>query len=152
MSWRIHYSRVFPKNEGTLCLGFRIFIHSNNKTPENSRRGSGILGFYVPLERFSLIWRHHHCRWMAANFDLYKTLMAIEQWGFLSVPHLLWHGHPFKIVIFEDLWHLHLLPSVWQWSCHYLFFTTMICYGRDANNPNFCMQDEHSNRLRHCRG
>jgi hypothetical protein len=21
------------------------------------------LGFYVPLKNFSLIWRHHHCRW-----------------------------------------------------------------------------------------
>ena len=29
-------------------------------------------------------------------------------------------GHPFIIVISEDPWHSHLLPSVWQWSCHYL--------------------------------
>ena len=29
-------------------------------------------------------------------------------------------GHPYK-VIFEDLLQLHLLPKVWQWSCHYLF-------------------------------
>ena len=27
------------------------------------------LGFIVPLENFSLIWRGHHCRWRAANFD-----------------------------------------------------------------------------------
>ena len=28
------------------------------------------------------------------NFDLCSALMhmAIEQWGFISVPHLLWHG------------------------------------------------------------
>ena len=25
-------------------------------------------------------------------FDLYLALVAIEQWGFFSVPHLLWHG------------------------------------------------------------
>ena len=25
--------------------------------------------FIVPLENFSLIWRGHHCRWRAANFD-----------------------------------------------------------------------------------
>ena len=31
-------------------------------------------------------------------------------------------GHPFIMVISEDPWHSHLLPSVWQWSCHYLFF------------------------------
>ena len=48
--------------------------------------------FFVPLENFSLIWRSHHCRWRAANFDLCSALMAIEQWGFFSVPYLLWHG------------------------------------------------------------
>jgi hypothetical protein len=26
------------------------------------------LPFYVPLKNFSLIWRHHHCRWGAAKF------------------------------------------------------------------------------------
>ena len=35
--------------------------------------------FFVPLENFSLIWRRHHCRWRAANFDLSSALMAIEQ-------------------------------------------------------------------------
>ena len=29
--------------------------------------------------------------------------------------------HPFIMVISEDAWHSHLLPSVWQWSCQYLF-------------------------------
>ena len=43
-------------------------------------------------QNFSLIWRRHHCRWRAANIDLCSALMAIEQWGFFSVPHLLWHG------------------------------------------------------------
>ena len=50
------------------------------------------LGFIVPLENFSPIWRRHHYRWRAANFDLCSALMAIEQWGFISVPHLLLHG------------------------------------------------------------
>ena len=50
------------------------------------------LGFFVSLENFSLIWRCYHCRRSAANFDLCSALMAIEQWGFLSVPHLLWYG------------------------------------------------------------
>ena len=36
--------------------------------------------------------RHHYMyRWSTANFDLCLALMAIEQWGFFSVPHLLWH-------------------------------------------------------------
>ena len=41
---------------------------------------------------FSLIWRRHHCRWRAANFDLCFAHMVIEKWGFYSVPHLLRHG------------------------------------------------------------
>ena len=28
---------------------------------------------------------------------------------------------PSKMVISEDPWHSHLLPSVWQWSCHFQF-------------------------------
>ena len=30
-------------------------------------------------------------------------------------------GHLFITVISEDPWHSHLLLSIWQWSCHYLF-------------------------------
>ena len=44
------------------------------------------------LENFSLILRRHHCRWRAANFNLCSSLMVFEQWGFFSMPHLLWHG------------------------------------------------------------
>ena len=29
-------------------------------------------------------------------------------------------GLPFIMVISENPWHSHLLPKVWQWSCHYL--------------------------------
>ena len=30
-------------------------------------------------------------------------------------------GNPFIMVISEEPWHSHLMSSVWQWSCHYLF-------------------------------
>ena len=50
------------------------------------------LVFFVPLEYFQLIRRRHHCRWRVANFDLCLALLTIEQWGFLSVPYLLWSG------------------------------------------------------------
>ena len=43
------------------------------------------LGFYAQLKNYTLIWKHHHCRYMTSNFDLYSTFMAIEQWGFFSV-------------------------------------------------------------------
>ena len=79
------------------------------------------LGFIVPLENFALIWRCHHYRWRAANFDLCSALMAIDQWGFFSVPHLLRHRVSVYNVISKDPWHSYLLLSVQQWSCHYLF-------------------------------
>ena len=47
---------------------------------------------YRPTRGFSLIWKCHHCRWWAATFYLCSALGAIEQWGFFSVPHVLWHG------------------------------------------------------------
>ena len=50
------------------------------------------LGVFVSLENFPLIRRRYLYRWRAANFDLCSALMAIEQWEFFSVPHLLWHG------------------------------------------------------------
>ena len=50
---------------------------------------------HVRLENVLLIWRRHHCRWRALNFELCSTLMAIEQTAFLSVPHPLCHGTSF---------------------------------------------------------
>ena len=41
----------------------------------------------------SLDHRHHHyqwTRWRALNFDLYPTLMAIEQWGVWNWPQNSW--------------------------------------------------------------
>ena len=64
--------------------------------------------FYVPLKNFSLTRRSHHYRWRAANFDLCSTFMAVEQWRFFSVPHLLDTGHLFIMVISEDPWHSRL--------------------------------------------
>ena len=79
------------------------------------------LEFIVPLENFSLIWRRHHCRRRAANFALCSALMAIEQWGFLTCRTHCDTGLPFIMFISDDPWHSHLLLSVRQWSCHYLF-------------------------------
>ena len=77
------------------------------------------LKFIVPLERsFLLIRRRHHYRWRASNFDRGSVLIAIEPCGFFNVPHLLWLGQPFIMVVSDDLWHSHLLASVWQ--CHNL--------------------------------
>ena len=50
-----------------------------------------LFGAFRPIREFPLIWRRPHSGRRAANFDLCSALMAIEQWGFFSVPHLLWH-------------------------------------------------------------
>jgi hypothetical protein len=68
--------------------------------------------FYVSLKKFSLIWRHHHCRWRAAKFrpmlgaqgvwawrNIYRTTPAVTRglgcsgfiWRTASISHLLWY-------------------------------------------------------------
>ena len=51
-----------------------------------------LFGDFRPTRQFFTHIKRHICRWRAANFDLCSALMAIEQWGFLSVPHQLWYG------------------------------------------------------------
>ena len=79
------------------------------------------LELIVPLEIFLLIWKRHHCRWRAENFDLCSALMAIEQWGVFYVSHLLWHGPTFYNGHFRGPVTLTTVANVWQWSCPYLF-------------------------------
>ena len=62
------------------------------------------LGLIVPLENFSLIWRCHHYRWWPLSSE-----------GFLACNTFCDTGHPFIMVILEDPWHAHLLPSAWKW-------------------------------------
>ena len=52
---------------------------------------------FVQLENFTLIWRHHHYRWRAANYDLCSALMAVEQWGFFGVLFKSWNENYMSI-------------------------------------------------------
>ena len=52
--------------------------------------------------------------------------IARHSWSLSSEGSLTCHTHcdtglPFILVISKDPRHSHLLLSVWQWSCHYLF-------------------------------
>ena len=107
------------------------------------------LGFIVPLDNFSLKWRHHHYRWRAANYDLCSALMAIEQWGFFSMPHLhlLWQG--------ASVYNGHLLgsathtplPSSGAVELSRPDFATYVFRGWDSNTqPSACG----ANALTHC--
>ena len=103
--------------------------------------------FVFSLENFSLIWKRHHYRWRVVNFYLCSPLVAIEQWGFFSVSHLLWH----RVSINNGHlpWHSHLLPSFNQWSCHYLRLRSVAL---GFEHPTFRMRGQHSNPLLHGRG
>ena len=78
-----------------ICLQINNTVNSQpytHKNHEENTMHSVCIGFIVPLENFLLIQNRHHYRRRASNFDICSALMAIEQWGFLSMPRLLWHG------------------------------------------------------------
>ena len=69
---------------------------------------------------------HSHGDVTIAGEGLQILTYARHSWPLSSEGSLTCHtycdtGLPFKMVISEDPWHSHLLPSVWRWSCHYLF-------------------------------
>ena len=54
-------------------------------------------------------------------------------------------GHSFIMVISEDPWHSHLLPSVWQWRC----FNDLSLSQLGFEHPTFRMWGKCSNWLCH---
>ena len=95
------------------------------------------LEVFVSLENCSLIWRRHHCWWKDANFDLFSALMAIEQWGFFSVPHLLWHRASvyFKIVYLRGLMTLTPIAELLTVELSLPILTTSVT--ASIRTPNF---------------
>ena len=85
--------------------------------------------------RFSLIWRRHHYRWRAPNFDLCSALMAIEQWGFFGVPHLLWHG--------ASVYDGHLRGPVTLAPTTELL-AVELCWRLGFEHPTFCLRGQRS--------
>ena len=58
-------------------------------------------------------------------------------------------GCPFTTVISEEQMLLRLLPSVRQWSCHYMFFD--MCLSRLVfEHPTFRFRTKRSNRQHNC--
>ena len=108
-----------------------LFQRCRENTKKSARHYLFVcLKFFIPLENFSLIWRRHHSRWKAAKFDLCSALIAIEQWGFFSVPHiLLWYGASF--------YNGHLRGPVTL--THYAERMTKVCRGWNLNTqPSAC--------------
>ena len=113
-----------------------------------------ITGFR-PIRKFSLIMRRHHCWWRTENFDICSALMAIDQWGFFSVQHLLWHG--------ASVYNGHLRgPVTLMHTCCWAFASGAITtrfYDLHVGlsrlvfeQPTFRLRDERYNPLCHRRG
>ena len=106
------------------------------------------LWFFFPLENFSLIWRLHHCQWRAANFDLCSALMANEQWGFFSMPHLLWHGTSVYNDHLRGPVTLTLIAERLAVELSLPVFTTLIGLSRlGFEHPIYCLRGECSTLL-----
>ena len=77
--------------------------------------------FFVPLSSF-----HSFGDITIAGEGLQILIHARHLWPLTTEGSLACHtyndtGHPFLMVVSEDQWHSHLMPSIWQWSYHYLF-------------------------------
>ena len=70
---------------------------------------------------------------------------ARHSWPLNSEGSIAWltycdTGHSFIMVICEDPWHSHLLPSVWQWGCHYLFFFLLRSVAAGIRTSNLLLE------------
>ena len=105
--------------------------------------------FNVPLENFSVIWWRHHYRLRTANFKLCSTLIAIEQWGFFSVPHLTvtrsvtlyWPSTRNR----DTNTYCRAFSSSAVTSCFY----DIILSRPGCEHTTFCLRGQRSNPLRH---
>ena len=56
------------------------------------------------------------------GFNFWPMLVTHGHWaervGYITCHIYCDTGYPFIMVISQDPWHLHLLSSAWQWSCH----------------------------------
>ena len=78
-----------------------------------------VWGFFWSL---SSHWRYFHSYGDDTIAVEWLQILTYDRhsWPLSSVGSLMCHTHC-DTGISEDPWHSHLLPNVWQWSCHYLF-------------------------------
>ena len=106
---------------------------------------------FVLFVCLGFLWKRHHYRWRIANFDLCSALIAIEQWGFFSVPHLLWQG--------ASVYHGLLRGPVIHTYCRAFSTGAVTTRFYDLGlsrlgfeHQTFCLRDQRSNPLHHRRG
>ena len=94
------------------------------------------MGFIAPLENFHSYWDV-----TITGEGLQILTYAQRSWTLRSERSSACHtycgtGYPFIMIIYEDPWHLHLLPSFKQWGCHYLFLRhRSVAAGNRTPNP-----------------
>ena len=123
-----HFYHIIEKHNSvqfktTMCGSNGFVWKSTNKS---------LSTFFVSL----FVWgcsshlRIFHSYWDVTIFveglQILTYMYAQQSWPLCSEGSLACNiycdtGHPLIIVIFEDTWHSHLLPSVLQWSCHCLY-------------------------------
>ena len=105
-------------------------------------------GFYVPYENFFTHMEAPPFPVKDFKFWPISAHMVIEQWGFFSVPQLLWHGAS----VYND--HLRelvtLTPVAEVLAVELSLPVLMMGLSRTGfKHPTFRMRGERSNRLRH---
>ena len=132
--------RAHHVNAGLICQGVDESIRVRHLASEDgySREGDQklmsfswsllgalifCLGFLVPLENFSLN-TYGDITFAGKGLQILTYARTHGHWGndsSLTCHIYCERGHPFIMAISKDPGHSHLLLSVWQWSCHYLF-------------------------------
>ena len=98
------------------------------------------------LFRYVLIWRLHHYQWMGTNFDQYSALMAIKQWGFVSLPYLMWRG-----ISVQRTSDTHTFFSAFSSGAVTICFNEEFLSRSGFEHPIFRIRGERSTWLRHRR-
>ena len=119
-----NYSCIYLKHH----LGSLNHIWNSNDLmlliAENEREIYQNKNTYIFL--FVCLFGVYRPTWRIAGEGLQILTYTRHSWPLSILGSLACHaycdtGHPFIMVISEDPWHSHLLPSVKQWKFHYLF-------------------------------
>ena len=122
--------RVFEKCNGfhLVQLNFRLLWSPDiyRSTCSTMYEGFFFMRGEVPL---SLLFRIFHS-FGDVTITSEGLQITLHSWPLSSESPLTCHiycdtGQLFIMVISEDTWHTHLLSSIWQWSCHFLFLWLM---------------------------
>ena len=70
-----------------------------------------------------------------------RHLFALSSEGSSACHTYCETGHPFIMVISENPWHLHLLPSVLQWNCTYLIYDLGLSR-QGFEHPTICLRGD----------